>query len=148
MHKRKPGQPHKGWKAAARQMRITCLDYSESDPWREECCKLNMRFALPRCANACGLLVAPTSREERRMSEPSVDDLIVSELHTAYKNLGGTRTDHMRTAWQSIDAVMCWNPPVDLRYILGSYKDTLDDSEILNLLREWNRTGKVIHQPQ
>jgi hypothetical protein len=32
--------------------------------------------------------------------------------------------------------------------IIGSYGDTLDDSEVLELLRRWNETGKVLHEGQ
>lgn len=36
----------------------------------------------------------------------------------------------------------------DLLSILGSYRDTLDDAEILSLLRDWNATGKIFHTQQ
>lgn len=36
----------------------------------------------------------------------------------------------------------------ELLSIIGSYGDTLDDSEVLRLLKEWNETGKVIHEIQ
>jgi hypothetical protein len=32
--------------------------------------------------------------------------------------------------------------------IVGSWGDTLGDEEILALLREYNATGRVLHQPQ
>jgi hypothetical protein len=32
--------------------------------------------------------------------------------------------------------------------IVGSYGDTLDDAEILALLRQYNATGQVLHQLQ
>ncbi len=38
--------------------------------------------------------------------------------------------------------------PPDLLSIIGSYGDTLSDEEVLQLLRDWNATGKVIHTPQ
>jgi hypothetical protein len=31
--------------------------------------------------------------------------------------------------------------------VVGSWRDTLDDAGILALLREYNRTGKVLQQP-
>lgn len=45
-------------------------------------------------------------------------------------------------AFERLDA------PPDLLSIIGSYGDTLDDSEVLRLLQEYNRTGKVIHERQ
>jgi hypothetical protein len=36
----------------------------------------------------------------------------------------------------------------DLLSIVGSYGDTLSDEEILSLLREYNGTGKVLHERQ
>jgi hypothetical protein len=36
----------------------------------------------------------------------------------------------------------------DLLSIVGSWRDTLNDAEVLSLLREYNTTGKVLHRPQ
>jgi hypothetical protein len=36
----------------------------------------------------------------------------------------------------------------ELLSIIGSWGDTLDDAEILRLLREYNATGRVLHRPQ
>jgi hypothetical protein len=36
----------------------------------------------------------------------------------------------------------------DLLSIVGSWRDTLDDVEVLALLRAYNTTGKVLHRPQ
>jgi hypothetical protein len=36
----------------------------------------------------------------------------------------------------------------ELLAVVGSWRDTLDDAEILALLKEYNRTGRVLHQPQ
>jgi hypothetical protein len=36
----------------------------------------------------------------------------------------------------------------ELLAVVGSWRDTLDDAEILALLKEYNRTGKVLHRPQ
>lgn len=40
------------------------------------------------------------------------------------------------------------NAPPDLLSIIGSYGDTLEDSEVLQLLKEWNATGKILHERQ
>jgi hypothetical protein len=37
---------------------------------------------------------------------------------------------------------------VELLSIVGSWRDTLDDAEVLASLREYNRSGRVLHQPQ
>lgn len=34
----------------------------------------------------------------------------------------------------------------DLLSVLGSYGDTLDDADVLALLRDYNTTGKTLHQ--
>jgi hypothetical protein len=36
----------------------------------------------------------------------------------------------------------------DLLAIVSSYGDTLDDIDVLTLLREHNETGKILHQAQ
>jgi hypothetical protein len=36
---------------------------------------------------------------------------------------------------------------LELLAVVGGWRDTLDDTEILALLREYNRTGRVFHQP-
>jgi hypothetical protein len=36
----------------------------------------------------------------------------------------------------------------ELLAVVGSWRDTLDDAEILALLKEYNRTGRVLHQQQ
>jgi hypothetical protein len=36
----------------------------------------------------------------------------------------------------------------DLLSIIGSYGDTLDDDDILGLLKSYNETGVVLHQQQ
>jgi hypothetical protein len=38
--------------------------------------------------------------------------------------------------------------PPDLLSVIGSYGDTLDDSEVLQLLKDYNATGKVMHERQ
>jgi hypothetical protein len=38
--------------------------------------------------------------------------------------------------------------PVELRSIVGSYGDTLDDKEVLELMKSYNATGKVLHERQ
>jgi len=36
----------------------------------------------------------------------------------------------------------------ELLAIIGSWRDTLPDAEVLALLRQWNATGRVMHRPQ
>jgi hypothetical protein len=36
----------------------------------------------------------------------------------------------------------------ELLAVVGSWRDTLDDDEILEHLKSFNRTGKVLHRPQ
>jgi hypothetical protein len=36
----------------------------------------------------------------------------------------------------------------ELLAVVGSWRDTLNDDEILGHLRSFNRTGKVLHRPQ
>lgn len=38
--------------------------------------------------------------------------------------------------------------PPELLSIIGSYGDTLEDSEVLKLLKEWNESGKILHERQ
>ena len=37
---------------------------------------------------------------------------------------------------------------VELLSIVGSWRDTLGDEEIVSLLRDYNATGKALHRPQ
>jgi hypothetical protein len=36
----------------------------------------------------------------------------------------------------------------ELLAIVGSWRDTLNDAEVLSMLREYNATGRVLHRPQ
>jgi hypothetical protein len=36
----------------------------------------------------------------------------------------------------------------ELLSIIGSYGDTLDDKEVLQLLKDWNETGKILNEIQ
>jgi hypothetical protein len=40
------------------------------------------------------------------------------------------------------------DPGPELLAIFGSWRDTLDDAEVLSMLREYNATGRVLHRPQ
>ena len=61
------------------------------------------------------------------MTYPHLKAQIARELYTAMERLGA-------------DA--------DLLAIVGSYGGTLEDEEILALLREWNATGKAVRAAQ
>lgn len=51
-------------------------------------------------------------------------------------------------AYQVYVAMKDLDAPPDLLSIIGSYGDTLDDAEILQLLKAYNETGKVLHERQ
>jgi hypothetical protein len=36
----------------------------------------------------------------------------------------------------------------ELLAVVGSWRDTLDDADILAMLQEYNGTGRVLHRPQ
>jgi hypothetical protein len=63
-------------------------------------------------------------------------DLIIAEIHQAIRKLGGSAeprsTEEARQALRDLDA------DADLRSIVDSWQDTLDDEQILALLRAWN----------
>lgn len=59
----------------------------------------------------------------RRSEKPS----LASEIYRAFKNL---------------------DAPVDLLAIIGSFRDTLSDAEIAELLKEYNDTGNYMHGMQ
>ncbi len=40
------------------------------------------------------------------------------------------------------------NAEAELLAIVGSWRDTLDDGEVLSMLREYNATGKALNRPQ
>jgi hypothetical protein len=63
-------------------------------------------------------------------NEQSVSDLkaqIASEIYTVLEDLGADEI---------------------LLSIVGSWRDTLDDAEVLSMLREYNETGQVLRRPQ
>jgi len=35
----------------------------------------------------------------------------------------------------------------ELLSVIGSWRDTLDDAEVLTMLRDYNATGKALHRP-
>lgn len=51
-------------------------------------------------------------------------------------------------AYQIYVAMKDLNAPPELLSIIGSYGDSLSDEQVLRYLRDWNETGKVIHEPQ
>jgi hypothetical protein len=56
-----------------------------------------------------------------------------------------------RRKWlaHEIDAALLRSPnDLDLLALKGSLGDTLSDEEVLQLLKDWNETGKVIHERQ
>jgi hypothetical protein len=74
--------------------------------------------------------MAPSGKKPSAPSvarHPDVNTQIASEIYTALERL---------------DAAP------ELLAIVGSWRDTLDDAEVLRLLREYNTTGKVPHRPQ
>ena len=61
------------------------------------------------------------------MTAPDIKAQIAAEIYTALERLGADE---------------------ELLAIIGSWRDTLPDAEVLALLREWNATGRVMHRPQ
>lgn len=64
---------------------------------------------------------------KRRPKEPDVVALIAAEISKALQR---------------------YDADEELLAIIGSWRDTLEDHEILQLLREFNATGRVLHTPQ
>jgi len=58
---------------------------------------------------------------------PSLTPTIAAELYRAFERL---------------------NAPPELLSIIGSYGDSLSDEEALRLLKDYNETGKVLHERQ
>jgi hypothetical protein len=65
-----------------------------------------------------------------------------AEPKSKRKSLAPAIADQIDKALERLDA------PIELRSIIGSYGDTLDDKEVLELLKSWNETGKVLHERQ
>jgi hypothetical protein len=61
------------------------------------------------------------------MTTPDIKAQIASEIYTALERLGA-------------DA--------EVRAIVGGWRDTLGDAEVLSMPREYNATGRVLHRPQ
>lgn len=61
------------------------------------------------------------------MTQPDLKEQIATEFYAALERLGADE---------------------ELLSIVGSWRDTLDDAEVLSLLREYNATGRVLHRPQ
>ncbi len=57
--------------------------------------------------------------------KPELAPKFASELYRAFQKLGAS---------------------ADLLSIIGSYSDTLDDAEVLDLLQDYNIGGKALHQ--
>lgn len=43
---------------------MECTGYSETDPWRKECCKLNMQLSVSRCVGICTIEADRAAPEE------------------------------------------------------------------------------------
>jgi hypothetical protein len=61
------------------------------------------------------------------MTQPDLKPQIAAEIYVALERLGADE---------------------DLLSIIGSWRDALDDAEVLAALRDYNATGRVLHQPQ
>jgi hypothetical protein len=62
--------------------------------------------------------------------------LIVAEIHQAVRKLGGSnRPATPNEAQLALDGL---GADIDLRSIVGSWQDTLDDELILDMPRDWN----------
>jgi hypothetical protein len=70
-----------------------------------------------------------------------------SRLHTARRSDGGAAR-HQGADRQADIAMELLGADPELLSIVGSWRDTLDDAEVLSMLREYNATGKVLHPPQ
>jgi hypothetical protein len=70
------------------------------------------------------LYVLPGGRAATR---PDIKADIAAQLYAALERLGADQ---------------------ELLAIVGSMNDTLTDKDVLRMLEEYNRTGKVLHQPQ
>jgi hypothetical protein len=64
------------------------------------------------------------------------NDLIIAEIHHAINKLGGSAQP--ATPGEAQRALRGLGLDIDLRSIVDSWQDTLDDAEILQLLRNWN----------
>jgi hypothetical protein len=62
----------------------------------------------------------------RRRSAGDLQARIARELYTVLERLGA-------------------DP--ELLAVVGSWRDTLDDTDVLAMLKEYNRTGRVLHHP-
>jgi hypothetical protein len=87
---------------------------------------------LQRHVMAC---TKPVGRIERE---------IVAELHKVAELLGAD-PDNIRNvpAAEMYDALEALGADRFLLGIVGSWKDTMEDVEVLELLREWNRLGSL-----
>jgi len=65
-----------------------------------------------------------------------MNDLIVAEIHQALRKLG--RFAEPRTPEEARRTLRDLGAHVDLRGIVDSWQDTLDDNQVLELLRAWN----------
>jgi hypothetical protein len=63
-------------------------------------------------------------------------DLIVAEIHKAITKLGGSA--RAATPVDAEQALRDLDADIDLRSIVGSWQDTLDEELILEMLRDWN----------
>jgi hypothetical protein len=65
-----------------------------------------------------------------------MNDLIDAEIHQAIRKLGGSAEP--RNPEEARQALRDLGADADLRSIVDSWQSTLDDDQILELLRAWN----------
>jgi hypothetical protein len=70
---------------------------------------------------------APSLKKRQPAARSQAGAEIVGEIYTILERLGAEP---------------------ELLAIVGSWRDTLDDWEVLSLLREYNATGRALHRPQ
>jgi len=69
----------------------------------------------------------PPAPSARKRPSPDIRAQIAGEIYTAMERLDADE---------------------ELLAIVGSWRDTLDDAEVLAMRREYNETGKTLHRTQ
>jgi len=80
----------------------------------------------------------PRSAPVKKPPAPSVS----RRSAAARPNITARIADEIHTALERLDA------DAELLAIVGSWGDTLEDADVLALLRDYNATGKTLHRPQ
>jgi hypothetical protein len=102
----------------------------------------NIRPALPALGSGTPAFLLALAHGQKTRRNPGKRPPAPSVSGRQTKDLTAQIVREIYTVLERLGA------DLELLAVVGSWRDTLDDAEVLSMLREYNETGRVLHPPQ